>query len=46
MKLHMSEDLGGGRCKWSGQLWLRTYAAALRNLLGDQRGALIRGPPS
>lgn len=43
-------DLGGGRCGWSGQVWLRTYAAVLRNFLEGYRvaarglGSLIRGP--
>jgi glycerol-3-phosphate O-acyltransferase len=43
-------DLGGGRDGWSGLVWLRTYAAILRNFLEGYRVAarglsvLLRGP--
>jgi glycerol-3-phosphate O-acyltransferase len=43
-------DVGGGRDGWSGLVWLRTYAAILRNFLEGYRVAarglsvLVRGP--
>jgi glycerol-3-phosphate O-acyltransferase len=43
-------DLGSGRDGWNGQVWLRTYAAVLRNFLEGYRvaarslGGLLRGP--
>ncbi|HKP64280.1 MAG TPA: 1-acyl-sn-glycerol-3-phosphate acyltransferase [Polyangiales bacterium] len=43
-------DVGGGRAGWSGLVWLRTYAAIMRNFLEGYRvaarglGSLLRGP--